>query len=80
MANNLLTVHCRGEEEWSTKLKREKKPKTTTAHVLKVLNLLVTPRSSFPDDAPQLVRTNILSNNAKLPIYGMVFSAFVPYT
>ena len=33
-------MHCRGVEEWSVKLKREKKPKTTTVHVPKVLNLV----------------------------------------
>ena len=47
MANNLLTVHCRGVGEWSTKLKREKTPKTTTAHVLKVLNLLAPTEALF---------------------------------
>ena len=42
MANNCLTVHFnrREVEVWSVKVKREENPKTTTAHVLKVLNLL----------------------------------------
>ena len=41
MANNCLTVHFsrREVEVWSVKLKREENPKTTTARVLKVLNL-----------------------------------------
>ena len=42
MANHCLNVHLsrREVEVWSVKVKREENPKTTTAHVLKVLNLL----------------------------------------